>query len=316
MRPSNRNKEFPVPKDTAVGLPCGSIFVILDAMKLVMSPTMGYCKGVSRALDMAWGAIEDARKTGLPVYSLGKLIHNKQVCNHFAQAGMIEIAGPEGHERGVVVLRAHGVGDKLRSDFLDAGYQIVDATCPVVKRNLLHIARYAVTHTILVVGHYKHPESTAMQEVLLDGKPITSRLITTLEDVGEPGEGVSYAVFVQTTFDQNLWMQIQAALTSWQQKGIEVVFANDVCPSSVNRRTALSELAGQCDAVLVIGGKDSANTKALYSMVLEMGRKAWHIEEAAEITNEMRQCAILGITAGASTPASLVESIVDALQQE
>jgi 4-hydroxy-3-methylbut-2-enyl diphosphate reductase len=208
------------------------------------------------------------------------------------------------------------VGDKLRSDFLDAGYQIVDATCPVVKRNLLHIARYAVTHTILVVGHYKHPESTAMQEVLLDGKPITSRLITTLEDVGEPMEGVSYAVFVQTTFDQSLWMQIQAALTSWQQKGIEVVFANDVCPSSVNRRTALSELAGQCDAVLVIGGKDSANTKALYSMVLEMGKKAWHIEEAAEITNEMRQCAILGITAGASTPASLVESIVDALQQE
>ncbi len=129
-------------------------------------------------------------------------------------------------------------------------------------------------------------------------------------------EGVSYAVFVQTTFDQSLWMQIQAALTSWQQKGIEVVFVNDVCPSSVNRRTALSELAGQCDAVLVIGGKDSANTKALYSMVLEMGRKAWHIEEAAEITNEMRQCAILGITAGASTPASLVESIVDALQQE
>ncbi len=316
MRPSNRNYEFPVPRDTAVGLPCGSIFVILGAMKIIMSHTMGYCKGVSRALDMAQNAIEEARKTGLPVYSLGKLIHNKQVCNQFAQEGMTEIAGPEGHEQGVVVLRAHGVGDKLRSEFLDAGYQIVDATCPVVKRNLLHIARYAATHTILVVGHSKHPESTAMQEVLVDGKPITSKLVTTLEDVGEPEEGVSYAVFVQTTFDQSLWMQIKAVLASWQQKGITVMFANEVCPSSVNRRTALIELAGQCDAVLVIGGKDSANTRALYSMVLEMGKKAWHIEDASEITNEMRQCAILGITAGASTPASLVESVVDALQQE
>lgn len=76
------------------------------------------------------------------------------------------------------------------------------------------------------------------------------------------------------------------------------------------------ELAQQCDGVVVIGGKDSANTRALYSMVIEMGRKAWHIEDESEIVDEMRQCAILGITAGASTPHSLVESIVAALQQE
>ncbi len=285
-------------------------------MKIVMSQTMGYCKGVSRALDMAQNAIEDARRAGLPVYSLGKLIHNKQVCNQFAQEGMTEISGPEGHEKGLVVIRAHGVGDALRSDFLDAGYQIVDATCPVVKRNLLHIARYACTHTILVVGHNKHPESTAMLEVLLDGRPINTRLITTLDDVGEPEDGVSYAVFVQTTFDQSLWARIKNVLISWRDRGVEVVFANEVCPSSVNRRTALIELAQQCDGVVVIGGKDSANTRALYSMVVEMGRKAWHIEDESEIVDEMRQCAILGITAGASTPHSLVEHIVNALQQE
>lgn len=299
-----------------MGLPYGSIFVILDAMKIVMSHTMGYCKGVSRALDMAQNALDDARRAGLPVYSLGKLIHNKQVCNRFAQEGMTEISGPEGHEKGLVVIRAHGVGDALRSDFLDAGYHIVDATCPVVKRNLLHIGRYACTHTILVVGHNKHPESTAMLEVLLDGKPITTKLITTLDDVGEPEDGVAYAVFVQTTFDQSLWAQIKDVLISWRRKGVEVVFANEVCPSSVNRRTALIELARQCDGVVVIGGKDSANTRALYSMVIEMGRKAWHIEDESEIVDEMRQCAILGITAGASTPHSLVESIVAALQQE
>lgn len=265
---------------------------------------------------MAQNAIEDARRAGLPVYSLGKLIHNKQVCNRFAQEGMTEISRPEGHEKGLVVIRAHGVGDALRSDFLDAGYHIVDATCPVVKRNLLQIARYACTHTILVVGHNKHPESTAMLEVLLDGKPIKARLITTIDDAGEPEDGVAYAVFVQTTSDQSLWAQIKDVLISWRRKGVEVVFANEVCPSSVNRRTALIELARQCDGVVVIGGKDSANTRALYSMVIEMGRKAWHIEDESEIVDEMRQCAILGITAGASTPHSLVENIVESLQQE
>ncbi len=299
-----------------MGLPYGSIFVILSAMKLVMSRSMGYCKGVSRALDMAKDAIEDARSAGLPVYSLGKLIHNKQVCNRFAQEGLTEIAGPQGHQRGLLVVRAHGVGDALRSDFIKAGYQIVDATCPVVKRNLSHIARYAETHTILVVGHPKHPESTAMLGVLHEGKPIKARLLAGMQDIGEPEQGVSYAVFVQTTFDQSLWEEIKHGLSSWKQQGIEVLFANEICPSSLNRRTALIELAGQCDGVLVIGGRDSANTRALYSMVLSLGKKAWHIEEASEITKEMRQCAILGITAGASTPQSLVEDIVDVLQQE
>lgn len=291
-------------------------FVILDAMKLVMSHTMGYCKGVSRALDMAQKAIEDARVAALPVYSLGKLIHNKQVCNQFVQEGMIEIDSPAGQQSGVVVLRAHGIGDALRSEFLDAGYRLADATCPVVMRNLRHIARYAPTHRILVVGHDKHPESTAMQGVFVDGKVIASRLITGLQDVGEPEEGASYAVFVQTTFDQSLWMQIKQALSVWQDSGTRVVFANEICPSSVNRRTALIELAHQCDGVVVIGGKDSANTRALYSLVLEMGKKAWHIEDETEITNEMHQCAILGIAAGASTPHSLVERIAGALQQE
>lgn len=299
-----------------MGLPCGSIFVILGTMKIVLSQTMGYCKGVSRALDMAQKAIEDAREAGLPVYSLGKLIHNKQVCNQFAQEGLVEINDPAGQQKGVVVLRAHGIGDALRSEFLDAGYHVVDATCPVVKRNLHHIARYAPNHSILVVGHAKHPESTAMQGVCIDQKVISSRLITGLQDVGEPEEGVSYAVFVQTTFDQSLWTQIKQALSVWQDTGTTVLFANEICPSSVNRRTALIELASQCDGIVVIGGKDSANTRALYSLVLEMGKKAWHIEDETEITNEMYQCAILGITAGASTPHSLVERIVGALQQE
>lgn len=297
-------------------LPCGSFFVILGTMKIVLSKTMGYCKGVSRALDMAEKTIEEAREADLPVYSLGKLIHNKQTCNHFAQEGLREIAGPEGQQPGLVVLRAHGIADTLRSDFLEAGFQVVDATCPVVKRNLHHIGQYAPTHTILVVGHCKHPESVAMLGVLVNGEPITARLITSLSDVGRPLEGVSYAVFVQTTFDQGLWMQIKEALFSWQAGGTVVVFANEICPSSVNRRTALIELANQCEAVVVIGGKDSANTRALYSLALQMGRKAWHIEDETEITNEMRQCAILGITAGASTPHTLVQKVVDLLQQE
>ncbi len=285
-------------------------------MKLILSRTMGYCKGVSRALDLASSALQSAREAGKPVYSLGKLIHNNETCAFFADQGMEVITEAEGHKPGVVVLRAHGVPDNVRSSFQEAGYDLIDATCPVVKHNLSRIAGYASTHTILIVGHPGHPETLAMRGVEHEGHLCKTVLITNAEEVGLPSPGTSYVVFVQTTFDQGLWNEIQTALRAWKTYGCEVVFANEVCPSSTNRRQAALELADACDAVVVIGGKESANTRALYQLVCGNGKKAWHIENEMEITDEMRSYDILGITAGASTPSEVIQRVIDRLQQE
>lgn len=285
-------------------------------MKIVLSKTMGYCNGVSRALDLAEQAIGEAKERKLPVYSLGKLIHNRQVCEHFANEGLEEIAHPDGHDTGVVILRAHGIPDRLRNEFVEAGFSLVDATCPVVKRNLRLIARYSKTHSILVVGHKGHPESVAMQGVMVEGGVCPTTLICDDKDVSSIPKESKYAVFVQTTFDQQLWTEIRSALVKQTQTGSEILFVNEICPNSVNRREAVIELAEQCDAVVVIGGKESANTRALYTLVREMGKMAWHIENATEVTPHMREYATLGVTAGASTPSSLIDEVVQSLQQE
>lgn len=282
-------------------------------MKIVLSHTMGYCGGVSRALKMASDAIEQARRENRPVYSLGNLIHNRQVCAGFEQQGLVEISSFEGYEPGLVVIRAHGITDQMRADFIASGFELVDATCPVVKHNLKLIAQYAPDHTILIIGHRGHPEAIAMMGVLVDGKPIKAYLITKIEEIPACETGVQYAVFVQTTFDDCLWKEIQAALAAWKAP---MVFANNICPTSVGRRSSLAELAQSCDGILVIGGRDSANTRALYTLALELGRKAWHIEDETEIIDDIRRCAILGITAGASTPPELVQRVVQTLQQE
>lgn len=286
-------------------------------MKIILSRTMGYCNGVSRALGLAETALKKAKATDRPVYSLGKIIHNDATCAYFAEQGMEVIADGEGHDPGMVVLRAHGVPDSVRHNLVEAGFDLVDATCPVVKYNLSRIASYSETHQVLIVGYQGHPETLAMQGVqCADGTVCNTTLITNVEDIAPPEPGSAYVVFVQTTFEQERWRDIRKTLKSWEAKGCEVVFANQVCPSSINRRRAAMELADSCDAVVVIGGKESANTKALYQLVRDKGKMAWHIEDETEITAEMRSYDILGVTAGASTAAVVIQRVIETLQQE
>ncbi|HOE89231.1 MAG TPA: 4-hydroxy-3-methylbut-2-enyl diphosphate reductase [Sphaerochaeta sp.] len=279
-------------------------------MKIVLAKTMGYCGGVSRALDLTEEAIAYATEHALPVYSLGKLIHNPQVIASLAERGMSIIEHPEGYEPGVLVVRAHGISDTLRKEFVDAGFLLFDATCPVVRHNLSNIAHWAKTRPILIIGHKGHPEVLAMQGVHVGGKPIKSFLITNAEETSSLIDR-PYAVFVQTTFDQVLLEEIRGSLEAFHH----VVYVNEICPSSISRRMAALDLALQCDAALVIGGKQSANTKALAELVSNEGKKAYHIEDSTEIPVEAFSYGTLGILAGASTPSSVIEEVVQTLQR-
>lgn len=284
-------------------------------MKLILSDTMGYCKGVSRAISMVEHAIADAQQKGLPVYSLGKVIHNRQVCSFFEEQGLKTISSPADYPPGLVVLRAHGVSDALRREFVEAGFTIIDATCPVVSRNLDLIATSQKDAIIVIVGHENHPETLAMQGVERNGKVFQSLFIARPEDVGQLERGKTYAVFVQTTFDRLLWREIHAALVDLELHGYSIEFLNEVCPSSVNRRDAALRLCKESDAILVVGGKESANTKALHTLIVSQGKKAWHIETEDEITPDMKAYAILGITAGASTPQQTIDAVIAKLKE-
>ncbi|HZJ88541.1 MAG TPA: 4-hydroxy-3-methylbut-2-enyl diphosphate reductase [Sphaerochaeta sp.] len=285
-------------------------------MEIRLATTMGFCRGVSRAVKMATEALAIGKKEHTPVYALGPLIHNPQTIEQFARDGLILIDEPEEVPPGTVILRAHGISDTLRERIRGAGHQIVDATCPVVTRNLSQIARYSTTHHVLIVGHEGHPETMAMQGVHTeDGTLVPTRLITDVASVGALAGGAAYAVFVQTTYAQKPWQAIQEQLSEQaRMQGAELLFASAICVSSQHRRTALLALSEVCDGIIIIGGKESANTRALYELARSTGVKAWHIEGAKEVDEVMRHCAILGITAGASTPDSVVQAVVDALR--
>ncbi|MGB4407116.1 MAG: 4-hydroxy-3-methylbut-2-enyl diphosphate reductase [Sphaerochaeta sp.] len=284
-------------------------------MELILSDTMGYCGGVFRAISMVEQAIEEAKQKGVPVYSLGWVIHNPQVCSSFSAQGLVTIASADGHPPGIVVLRAHGVADALRRQFVDAGFTIMDATCPVVSRNLNLIAKNQKDAEIVIVGHESHPETLAMQGVDRNGNTSPSIFIIHPSDVSQLKKDRTYAVFVQTTFDHILWEEIRKALLALKLQGYSIEFRNEVCPSSVDRRDAALRLCKQCDAILVLGGKESANTKALYTLIAGKGKKAWHIENEDEITSEMKGYAILGLTAGASTPPQTIDAVIAKLKE-
>lgn len=279
-------------------------------MNIVLAKTMGYCGGVSRALNLADEAMAYADEHNLPVYSLGKLIHNPQVIATLAERGLTVIESPEGHEPGVLVVRAHGITADLRELFVSTGFLIFDATCPVVTHNLYHIAQWAKTHSILIIGHAGHPEAVAMQGVHLDGKPIESTLITRKEEVATL-KPKHYAVFVQTTFDHLELKDIRERLAAFDS----VVYVNEICPASMSRRSAAIELAQSCDAALVIGGRQSANTRALVELVQSEGITAYHIESSDEIPREVYEYGTLGVLAGASTPSVLIDEVVQTLQR-
>jgi 4-hydroxy-3-methylbut-2-enyl diphosphate reductase len=285
-------------------------------MKIILSDTMGYCGGVSRAINFVEHAIKTAKENGKPVYSVGNVIHNNQVCEAFAEEGLETIESPEGHESGYVVLRAHGVPTALERSFVEAGFDIIDATCPVVKRNLSLVSEYYPEYSLVIIGKEGHPETIALQGVEKEGVLCPTILVNTEKKVEELPKGKKYAVFVQTTFERSLWQEIMTAMQRQETYGSSFVFVNVVCPSSRSRRDAALRLCEQCEAIVVIGGKKSANTAALVSLIEKQGKKVWHIETELEVTKEMRDYPTLGITAGASTPPATIKAVRQKLQEE
>ena len=281
-------------------------FVCYDGtMRIILCDDISYCGGVRRAI----GIVKTCLSTGKrPIYTLGELIHNPDVCGYLERNGVRVVNDPEDAAPGILVIRAHGVGDGVRESFMKAGYTIYDATCPIVRHNLQSIKSLSKSRSIIVVGDKGHDEVKAMSQV--EGVPVLN--ISSPEEVNAIPADKAYALFVQTTFSSEAY---DAICTSVRKRGLHVLFANKICPSSEKRRKAIARLAAQCDAVLIVGGRNSANTKALYNLVLSLGKKGWMIENETEVTDEMRDVPLLGLASGASTSMQMIRKVQDCLEK-
>lgn len=273
-------------------------------MQVILSSVLDYCGGVRRALRLAEEQLE--KPHDYPVYSLGQLIHNHIVTDRLEARGLKAIEHPSEGKPGVLVVRAHGMTAQERRDFLAAGYTLVDATCPVVTHNLSLIRRYAPAYRILVIGEKGHAEVNAM----MGCDAACPILVSSAADVARLEQGCRYAAFIQTTFDEKGWREIKEAL-----EGYSVVFVNRICPASTARRKAVAELAHACDALIVIGGRNSANTQALVLLARETNPSlvVYAIESEKEVIDAMRSFSRIGLATGASTAHETLLAVREAL---
>lgn len=292
-------------------------------MKVIRSKVIGYCFGVANTIDKAQQCIELSKTMKKPCYSIGSIIHNKDVVKRFQDLGMVTTTKADGLVPGVALIRAHGIPDSLRRSYTDAGFTLVDSTCPIVAKGAVTL-RNAASKGIrtIIIGVKGHAETEGLQGVETDdGKKVDSILLCSTDDarslVASSGlsEDETIVVVVQTTFTDSEFQKIREVLKGHFKN---IKFSNAPCGATAKRQKAAKALASECDAVVVIGGRESENTKVLARVVSRSGRPVFCIENADDISLEMRtklsSFSTVGICSGSSTPTSAIRKVEEILE--
>lgn len=264
-------------------------------MKIKIAECAGFCFGVKRAINIAENALKELKR-GDKIYSLGPIIHNPQVVDSLFKKGLEVIKGLSNIKRGTVVISSHGAPLETIGDIRKKGMKLIDATCPFVKY-AQDIVRGLKKdgYRIIIIGDDFHPEIKALKSIA--GKNKLSKKI---------------GIISQTTQNKDNYIkEIQGVL---KNDFSEVRIFNTICNDTSKRQLATRRLLEDCDLVIVIGGKNSANTKRLWQICKESGVDSFHIETELEVNKNWfsgKKC--VGITSGASTPDSMVKKIRKAI---
>ncbi len=277
-------------------------------MEVRVARSAGYCMGVRRAVRMA---LEVAGEEAGPVFTHGPLIHNPQALEDLRQKGVVPLAPGAAVPRAAVIVRAHGVPPGELAALQAGAARVVDATCPKVATIQQKIAEFSRRgYAVVIAGDADHPEVVG----LLGYAEGPAFVVSAPGDVAVLPPLGRVLLVAQTTQDQETWEAVRAAVTS---RYPDAECLDTICSSTHRRQTEVRELAAGVDALVVVGGKNSANTRRLAEIARGLGARAYHVETAAELPlEELRPLARVGVTAGASTPAWTIEEVVRALEGE
>ncbi len=276
----------------------------MHEVKLAVSA--GFCFGVERAVKMAVSALNEF---GGPVYTLGPIIHNPQEVGRLQNMGIRMAQNLEEIPEGTVVIRSHGAPKGVIEEAEKRGLTVIDATCPLVQRLKERVRELADEgYQVVIVGESDHPEVMAV----LSYAPESCLVVRGLGGV-QPGElNKKVGLVAQTT--QSL-ENLQAVASMCIYYCREVRTFNTICQATHKRGAEALELARRVDVMIVVGGKNSANTTRLAQAVIQGGTVTYHIESAAELSElEIPPGGPIGVTAGASTPGWVIEEVVSALK--
>lgn len=287
-------------------------------MVIEKAAVLGFCFGVRRAVEIAEKALTTNKDK--KVYSLGPLIHNEVALKKLEQRGLSIIDDkdldqslgsiPQGS---VVVIRAHGVAPSVIHKLEEKNCEIIDATCPRVKASQKMVKQYTSANDYVILsGDKNHGEVIGIAGYA--GKnfyQIQNKEEAQALDI-KGTEQKNVILLSQTTFSVTEFEEIKNIL---KEKFVNFDVMNTICPATKERQDALVELCSKVDGVIVVGGKNSANTKRLFQCAKENCKMAVHIETPEEIPQEFYKLEKVGITAGASTPDDIIEEVVELLNK-
>ncbi|NLM10269.1 MAG: bifunctional 4-hydroxy-3-methylbut-2-enyl diphosphate reductase/30S ribosomal protein S1 [Clostridiaceae bacterium] len=277
--------------------------------KIILAKTAGFCFGVDNAVKLAFRTLIESPDN---TYTLGEIIHNRQVLERLGNEGIKVIQSPsqlEGSEH--VVIRAHGIGEDVYKELINRNAVIHDATCPYVKRihNLVR-QKYADRCTIIIVGDKNHPEVIGINGWCENKAYVVS---STEEVEALPDFPNCVCVFAQTTMKPEKYDEIYEFI---KKKFAITMKFDTICSATEKRQREAREISGTVDMMIVIGGSNSSNTQKLYEICSENCPLTYKIETVAELPPlDIKNINTIGITAGASTPDWVIKEVIETMEE-
>lgn len=279
-------------------------------MEVITAKNAGFCFGVKKAVDMVESQAKE--NTGKNIYTYGPIIHNEEVVKSLEEKGVHAVRSKEELDKiacdtnNVMIIRSHGISKAEQDELIKKGFEIIDATCPFVKRihNTVREESEKGKH-IIIIGNKNHPEV----EGIMGWSTTPPSVIESLEEVDDINfeKDTSYCVVAQTTFNHNKFKEIVEKI---QTLGYDVNVVTTICNATYERQSESRKIAAKVDTMIVIGDTHSSNSKKLYEICKEECEDTHFIQTLDDLNLDLtKSVRLVGITAGASTPDYIIEEV-------
>ena len=279
--------------------------------EVILAKSAGFCFGVKRAVDTVY---EQTGKKN--VYTFGPIIHNEEVVKDLEKKGVFVINTMEELDditEGTVIIRSHGVSSAVYEALQKKGVEIVDATCPfVLKIHNIVKQESANGKQIVIIGNEKHPE--------VEGIMGWSKTQVHVVDTAEKAQNLQLdpqrevCIVSQTTFNYNKFKELVEIIS---EKGYNIIIRNTICNATEERQTKAREIAKRVDAMIVVGGSSSSNTRKLYEICKNECKDTYYIQTLNDLDmTSLGKADCIGITAGASTPNNIIQEVYTNVRTE
>lgn len=277
-------------------------------MEVKVAKSAGFCFGVKRAVDTVYQQIENNSQCKT-IYTYGPIIHNEEVVNDLKSKGVVvldDISQITNDMEGILIIRSHGVPKSVYDAVEGKNLEIIDATCPFVKKIHKIVEKESLSgRDIIIIGDEKHPEVVGIMGWSKSPVTVIGNKDQADKFVGE--ENKKYCIVSQTTFNNNKFKDLVEIIS---KKGYDILDLNTICDATNKRQEEAKKISKEVDTMIVVGDKHSSNTQKLYEICKDICNDTYYIQTLVDLDScNLQSTSCVGITAGASTPNYIIEEV-------